>query len=280
MAMNYNERELRRLGDGDLADIVANVHAAFLKRHPDLNDIALLSQLAANEAPAKLTPADQDRQLRDAMRPFVQEYSAAKVHTPNLINHTWQGLWKVIGKAIGFKYKVPLCDRTTEELARLQKESRAVLLLPGNIYTPDGLVRLGGAFPLMRSWTTDPKEVVKISHSSTEGGSIDIEMSLDAPYRTSEGYRQQELVDRITVDGRSGQRFPTYLVGSEFSQLLTGQYFDINTWSRLPGSSYEGNLLDAASFFHSGGRAVILSRWGPQLQFPFLGGRSEGVKRA
>lgn len=135
---------------------------------------------------------DQDRQLRDAMRPFIQEYQAAEVHTPDLVNNTW-GIWRVIGEAVDFEYQVPACDRTSEELTQLQKESRAVLLLPNDIYTPDGLVRLGRAFPLMRSWTTDPKEAVKISHSSTEGGSIDIEMSLDVPYRTSKWYRQKEL---------------------------------------------------------------------------------------
>ncbi|MDO8618402.1 MAG: hypothetical protein Q7R49_00490 [Candidatus Daviesbacteria bacterium] len=278
--MRYNERELRRLGDGDLAEIVAGVHDAFKKRHPDLNDIVLPSQkTSAKEAEAIITPTDKDRLLRDAMRPFVQEYSAAKVLTPDLIDHTWQGIWRVIGERVEYEYQVPTCDRTTEELEKLKKEGRAVLLLPSDIYTPDGLVRLGRAFPLMRSWITNPKEAVKISHGSTEGGSIGIEMSLDAPYRTSKGYRQQELVDRITADGRSGQRFPTYLVGSQFSQFLTGQYFDINTWSRLPGSSYGGRMLHA--YFYSDGVANVYDGyWSPRIQYPRLGGRSEGVKRA
>lgn len=226
----------------------------------------------------KVDPVLQDRQLRDAMRPLVREYSAAKVRTPDLVNHTWQGIWRVIGERVEYEYQVPVCDRTTEELTQLQKESRAVLLAPDDIYTTDGLVRLGRAFPLMRSWTTDPKEAVKISHSSTEGGCIDIEMSLDAPYRTSKGYRQQELVDRITADGRQDMRLATYLMGAQYSQLLTGQYFDINTWSRLPGSFYEGSMLGAD--FSSDGGANVNDYWGPQLQAPVLGGRSEGVKRA
>lgn len=41
MAMNYTERELRKLGDNDLAKIIAGAHDAFKKRHPELGDIAL-----------------------------------------------------------------------------------------------------------------------------------------------------------------------------------------------------------------------------------------------
>ncbi len=265
MAMNYTEAELRRLGDGDLAKIVADVHAVFEKRHPDLNDIVLPSA------------EDQDSQLRDAMRPFVQEYSAAKIHTPDLIDHTWQGIWKVIGERVGYEYQVPACDRTPEELAKLQEKGRAVLLLPSDIYTSNGLVRLGKAFPLIRSWTTDPKQIVEVSHRSVEGGSIDIEMSPDAPYITSRGYREQELVDRITADGKHGMRLPTYLVGSEFSQLLTGQYFDINTRSRLPGSYCEGRVLIAN--FNSEGKAYVDGYRLPQGHGTVLGGRSEGVTK-
>lgn len=226
---------------------------------------------------AVVTPALQDRQLRDALRPFVQEYQGAAVHTPELVDHTWQGMWGEIGRAVDFIYQVPSCDRTAEELARLQKENRAVLLLPDDIYTSEGLVRLGKAFPLMRSWTTDPKEVARISHGSSIGGSIDIEMSLDAPYRTPKGYRQKELVDKIAADGRVGQRLPTYLVGSQWSQLVTGNHFDENTWSRLPGSFCGGRML-RADFYSDGG--VSVSYWNPEHRHPHLGGRSEGVKKA
>ncbi|MDP3974110.1 MAG: hypothetical protein Q8P92_04765 [Candidatus Daviesbacteria bacterium] len=227
---------------------------------------------------AVVTPALQDRQLRDALRPFVQEYKDAKVHTPELVDHTWQNMWGEIGRAVDFKYQVPSCDRAREELAQLRKENKAVLLLPDDIFTPEGLVRFGRAFPLMRSWTTDPEHAAKISYGSNIGGCIDIEMSLDAPYRTSKGYKQKELVDKIAADKRAGQRLPTYFVGSEFSQLLTGHYFDENTWSRLPESFSEGSMLVA--HFRSDGSADVNAYWHPELRSPDLGGRSEGVKRA
>lgn len=226
-----------------------------------------------------VTPALQDRQLRDALRPFVQEYRDVRVYTPELVDHTWQNMWRVIGQIANFTYQVPACDRTKEELAQLQEKNRAALLLPSDIYTPDGLVRLGRAFPLMRSWTTDPKKVARISHGSNNGGCFDIEMNLDAPYRTSRGYNQKELVAKIAADTRAGQRLPTYFVGSQFSHLLTGHYFDENTWSRLPGSFFEGGML-GASFFGSDGGVSVSDGWNAEGQHPHLGGRSEGVKRA
>lgn len=227
---------------------------------------------------AVVTPVLQDRKLRDVLSLFVQEYRDAKVHTPELVNRTWQDMWGEIGRTVDFTYQVPSCDRTAEELAKLQQEGKAVLLLPDDIYTPEGLVRLGRAFPLMRSWTTNPEHAAKILYGSSIGGSIDIEMSLDAPYRTTKGYRQKELVDKIAADKRAGQRLPTYLIGSQFSQLSTGHYFDENTWSRLPESFHEGSMLDAN--FDSDGEVSVNDYWDPDFQDPDLGGRSEGVKKA
>lgn len=221
---------------------------------------------------AKLTK--QDRRLKKALWPFIQKYQTTPVHTPNLINDTWQGIWGVIGKAVGFEYQVPLCDRPTEELAQLQKEHRAVLLLPSDIYTPDGLVRLGKAFPLMRNWTTWPSEAVNIFHESTNGGAIDIEMNLNTLKRNERRCRQQELKEllakgiRVVVnEGRGGQRLSTYFVGSQFSQLLTGHYFDEDTYSMplIPGSAYNNKingrqaLLEAG--FCSDGMAIVRSTW-------------------
>jgi len=41
MSLRFSERELRRLGDKDLAQIQHGLHAAFKERHPELGDIAL-----------------------------------------------------------------------------------------------------------------------------------------------------------------------------------------------------------------------------------------------
>src|SRR5438105_625108 len=61
---------------------------------------------ARTETPTiKVTPTDQDRQLTEALSPFAQEYKAAKVYTPDLINSTWQGMWKVIGERAEHEYQ-------------------------------------------------------------------------------------------------------------------------------------------------------------------------------
>lgn len=237
----------------------------------------------ALQAPSvEVTPQDQASQLRDALRPFVQEYQTAEVPTPALIDHTWQNFWRVVGEVVDHRYQVPSCDRTPEELAQLRQQERAALLLPDDIYTPDGLVRLGKAFPLMSSWSTDPAEAVKIQYGTRDGGCIDIEMNPDAPYRTVKGYTEQQLKDNIAENSRqskrpiTGQRLPTCFVGSQFSQLLTREYFDLRTWSRLPGSVYRGRVLSTR--FLSDGHAFVDHSWDPQAQLPDLGGRSEGRK--
>lgn len=242
-----------------------------------LNGPEEFGTVARIEAAVILTPADQDRQLREAMHPYVLEYKAAKVLTPDLINATWQGIWKVAGESAGYAYQVPKCDRTAEQLAELKQANRAALLLPDDIYTLGGLVRLGRIFPLMKSWVTMPEEAIRISHSSNQGGCIDVEMSLDAPYRTFEGYNEQQLRDKIAADGRNGIRLPTYLVAGQFSKLLTGHYLDENTWSRTPGSFCGSQALYAS--FYSYGKADV-SGWIPGLRYSDLGGRSEGAKRA
>lgn len=261
-----------------LYEVAAFARRSGVSEEPSKPGVAVGSQSLIETSRVVVTPALQDRQLRGALLSFVQEYRDAKVCTPELVNHTWQNMWRVIGQIADFTYQVPACDRTEEELAQLQEKNRAALLLPSDIYTPDGLVRLGRAFPLMRSWTTDPKEVARISHGSNTGGCIDIEMSLDAPYRTSRGYNQKGLVAKIAADARAGQRLPTYFVGSQFSHLLTGHYFDENTWSRLPESFSGGSLLDA--HFYSDGGVSVLILWSAEGRSPVLGGRSEGVKRA
>jgi len=227
------------------------------------------------EAPADVLTLEQFRRLRGVLLSFVREYKGNQVHTPTLIDDTWQNIWEAIGKSVGHQYQVSSCDRTTKELAQLRREDRTVLLLPDDIYTQEGLMRLGRVFRLMRSWITKPEGVVEILNGSMQGGCIDIEISPDAPYRSPRGYNQDEITQQIEGDKRFGQRLPTYLVASQFSYLLTGQNFDQNTWSLLPGSSWRNTKRGLGANFDSNGR-VFVSDWNPQGRHPRLGGRSEG----
>lgn len=230
-----------------------------------------------SRTPEAVSSVVRDKELRDSLRPFVAKYKSAGIHTPGLIDDTWGNMWKVIGEAVNFAYKVPHCDRSPGELAELKVQNRAALLLPDDIYTPEGLVRLGKAFPLMRSRITEPSQAGNILHKWDTGGCIDIEMSPNAPYR---GYTQEELlVATNKAGGRYGQRLPTYLIGSQFSKILTEHYFDEKTGSRLLGSSLKGIMLASGGFFNDG-RMSIDNGWLVDGRNPSLGGRTEGVKKA
>ena len=146
--------------------------------------------------------------------------------------------------------------------------------MPDEIYTKEGLVLLGGMFPKMRSWSVGEKTIVTNDHD--KGGSIDIEMDIDSPNRNT---NERKALDILKKEGRKGQRLATFIVGSQFSRLLTGGYLEEgSTWSRLPGSRNEGYVLNA-SFRSDGGLGVS---WGLRSQDhdPNLGFRSEGVKKA
>ena len=204
----------------------------------------------------------------DLIGPAIAEYKS-QLLTPELVNKTWQTILGERGKRIDKTFDVPTCDRTIEELAQLQKENKAVLLIPDNLT----LVDLGRMFPEMQSWAV--QEGTTIADEQTEGGCIDIEMDLESPHRgTTEG----QIDEFLKSQKRNGQRLKIFIFGSQLSKLSTGHYFDEDTWSRLPGSRYEGRMVDA----HFRSRGYLGVGWSliPKAHGPEVGFRSEGVKKA
>ena len=208
-----------------------------------------------------------EEQSQDVIRKAIAEYRS-QPHTPELVNTTWQTLWVEWGKRIGETFGVPQCDRTAEELVQLQKENKAILLIPDNV----DLIMLGKMFPQMRSRAVSEGTTVT---EPNKGGSIDIEMDLDSPHGNT---TEDQIKDFLEQQERDGQRLKTYIIGSQFSKLLTAHYLDENTTSRLPGSRREGGMVHA--YYHSGGRLHVDSPLPPQDHNPQMGFRSEGVKRA
>lgn len=255
MVMQYLERELR--GTGDPRDLGrAETVASWLKERG--SDIPLSSIAAPVEKQAVKTPE------ADSIVLAIAEYEAKSL-TPEIVNKTWQTLWKVWGETVGQKFDVPSCDRTSEELAQLQKENKAVLLIPGNV----DLVTLGRIFPQMVSWAVSEGTIIA---EQSKGGSIDIEMDLNSPHRDT---TEAQARDLLKSQGRDGQRLKTYIVGSQFSKLLTGHYFDENSWSRLPGSRVGGRLVHARCY--SVGNLNVNSDLNPRDRRPSVGFRSEGA---
>lgn len=230
----------------------------------------LLEEFGDEPFPSVATPVAKPAERSpeaDLIVVAIAEYQA-KRPTPEIVNKTWQTLWKVWGERAGQKFNVPSCDRTTEELAQLRKENKAVLLIPDNL----DLVTLGKIFPEAKSWAVSEGTTVA---EQSKGGSIDIEMDLNSPHRNT---TETQAKDLLKSQGRDGQRLKTYIIGSQFSKLLTGHYFDENSWSRLPGSRHGGCMVGAS--FRSGGNLYVDSGLYPRDRFPGMGFRSEGVKKA
>jgi len=221
----------------------------------------------------RVMPKGIDRQFRKDVAPYILKYKS-EPHTPELINETWQGFWGALGKSVGFEYIVPQCKFTKEEIAGIERKHRAVLLLPDDIFKPEGLGKLCKVFPVRMRGASDQKELSKIFNSSGEGGCVVTEMQLFAPNMIAGGYDQFGLTKKIEFDGGVGQRLATYIVASKFCQLvMRGHQFDEHEiWSRIIGSTYEGEALAASS--DSNGY-IELRRCPPNKQSSNLGGRSE-----
>lgn len=100
-------------------------------------------------------------------------------------------------------------------------------------------------------------------------------MDIDSPNRNT---NEKQAMDILKKEGRVGQRLATFIVGSQFSRLLTDRYLDEgSTFSRLSGSCGEGDILSAC--FRSD---FLLVYWDLRREDPDpdLGFRSEGVKKA
>lgn len=221
--------------------------------------------------PGELVSAQESK---DALDRAISEYKEGSL-TPELVNTTWQTIWKAWGESINHTFQVPSCDRTSEDLAELQKEGKAVLLLPDEIYTKEGLVLLGRMFPKMQNWSVEEGTTVTNDHD--KGGAIDIEMDVDSPNRST---NETQAMDILKKEGRGGQRLATFIIGAQFSNLLTGRYLDEgSTWSRLLGSRSGGYVVGA--YFNAGGRLHGYWYLDPRRpRGPSVGGRSEGVKKA
>ena len=224
------------------------------------------------EIPISSVPSPVDPEVipQDILR-AISEYLKGPL-TPELVDTTWQTIWTTWGESNNHAFQVPPCDRTSEGLRELQKEGKAALLVPDEIYTKEGLVLLGGMFPKIRGWSVSGKTTVV--NEDNNGGSIDIEMDIDSPNRDT---NEEQAMDMLKWEGRKGQRFATFIIGSQFSKLLTRRYLDEgSTWSRLPGSFSEGYILCV----HSGslGGLSVFSGLDWKAHNPDLGFRSEGRK--
>lgn len=217
-------------------------------------------------------PRYTEEQRQGFLEAAVEQYEARL--TPESVDNFWQTFWLVHGDRIGRSFDVPRCDRSAEELVELRKQQREVILLPDVLATGKGLALFGNMFPEMNGWTG--KTGPGIVNKDNRGGCIDIEMDSLTPNKKT---TEDELRDMFIKQGRNGQTLNQYIVGSQFSYILTNSYFDETydgrDWSRLLGSSNNRFVVDAT--FSRKGKLSICSNT-RQEAASYLGGRSAGRK--
>lgn len=208
----------------------------------------------------------EDLQLRS----IVKEYSV-QPHTPELVTKFWKTFLELNIKQQHLDISVAdiECDRTSEELKVLKKEDR--------MWVPEARLtypQLGLVFPKMGSYAVQKDSPIENEFEQDAKG-VDVEVDLDAPNRKT---TQKDLENLFKSQDRKGMRLSTYILTSQASKVLTGHYLDENTWPRLLGSRRGGRVVHA----YFGPLGYLHVDWGlhPRRRHPFIGGRSEGVKKA
>lgn len=213
------------------------------------------------EAPAVF----DDLQLQSV----VKEYNA-QLHAPELVTRFWQTFLETSIKIQELDIPVPAvsCDRTQEELEVLKKE--------GGMWVPEARLtypQLGLVFPKMGSYAVDKDSPIKDEYVQDAKG-VDVEMNIDSPNRST---KEKDLENLFKRQGRKGMRLSIFILTSQASKVLTGHYLDENTWSRLLGSRNGGRVMGA--HFNLRGRLGVGWLLHPEDRRPYVGGRSEGVKK-
>jgi len=214
-----------------------------------------------DQLPSVTKPEDQ---VVDPLASVIEAYQN-QPHTPELVTQTHQAIWQVRGEFVGASFEVTPCPYTREQLADLEASGKRVGYLPAELATQQTRHRLGGMFQEGNSVTND----------EDPSGWFDYEVAIKPPYPdTKEG----QLMDMIENDGRKILSLNQYIVASQDSKLFTGKYLDEDSnWVRL-GSRLDGRIVDA----HFSGDGDLCVLWSLNVgdHYPFLGGRSSGVKKA
>lgn len=195
-------------------------------------------------------------------------------HTPELTIRVWRNVWQYWGSRTETDLSNITCDRTEQEIIELERSGRGIIIIPYEIAEMNSPYEfLLATFPQTRNLRFQmTPEMSKNSLPRT--GTIDIETSIDAP---NIGTGEYELPKLFESQGVAGQNLFEYIIGSQFSKLTTGQYFDQNgTRSRLASSRFNGWAIDV--HFNKEGQIFINSALDPEDRKPEIGARSSGVK--
>ena len=178
---------------------------------------------------AELQLESQSTVVFDSVDQSVKEYRS-NPHTPELVTKVYQTIWQARGELIGAVYGVEMtpCPYTQEELKDLEQQRKRVGYLPLQLASQENRHILGKIFPKMGSYSIERNNLV--TNDGNPSGWFDYEAGIDAPYLDTD---EQQLTERIAEDKRKLLSLNQYIIASQDSKLLTGQYLDEGrTWTR------------------------------------------------
>jgi hypothetical protein len=222
---------------------------------------------------------EQVEQVLDALQYFKENrpFKVALTETikdlclsldPIKIQQGWQQLYQKWQLSI----EIPAVPYDTKRIQEEKEERGRVLVFALKTLTDkEGLITLGKLFPAMGSWSTKPGSSVVVE--PVLFGWMFVESSLDAPNRNT---TEPELREVFAKQNAKGYGLPVYIIFGQFCKEVFGSYPDINTWSRLLGSSRGGGVLSAD--FHSDGSLSVDRGLNPENSHGNVGGRSAVVR--
>lgn len=173
---------------------------------------------------------------------LIEDYNVAKdrfFHTPEDITNLWDVIWQIWGRRGDILPAVPHLKAKQHELAELEEEGKMFVYLPYELVSPgqSKYLLLNKIFP--ETATNLLKNSGSMEDEYHRYGWIDIEASIETPYSYT---TETELTRLFSSQNRAGQRLSTYIIGSQFSKLITGHYFDHA--SSIPAANkHQGNMV-------------------------------------
>lgn len=269
MAMQYIEGELRRRGQNDLADLIVKARRGIKERR------------GIDDFPFPKENGETEKLEGDILTQAIEEYKRGPL-TPELVTKYWREKFRIDGAKAGVNIEVPDCDWTTEEIQKPMVDVRGnpvpamMIYKPEQIKRVEGLILLGKMYPEMEISPRLSNYTSLIEEFYDNTGWIKVETSVNAP---NLGVTQRELEVFAEKQSYLEQRLSTYIIASQASKDLRGQYFDSHgTESRLIGSYTKDYDITAKCHGYSG--CLNVSPLGaPNMSFRDLGGRFEQMKK-
>lgn len=153
-----------------------------------------------------------------------------------------------------------------------------LVLVPNGFASKEGLVRVGLRYPWLRHSTV--REGTPITDRHATVGYVKVEATHNAPNLDT---TEQDILNFLDTKQHPengnvrGQREITNVIFGEALYALTGEYPDIRTISRLPGSANEDLMVSV--FRRSGGGLDADWLLDPRYHDGYVGFRLEEVKQ-